>query len=107
MHVDDNPVAAGNYDDTFRDDPDMTVKCPHCWAIWERYTVPPRPFTSRQYDWSTSDAKHAYSTHDRNHKPVCKDYCYACAIERAKPEDFKGFVEYVCDDEFREWMIGL
>jgi len=42
----ENPIAQGNYDDTFRDDPDMTIKCPHCWAIWERYTVPPRPFTS-------------------------------------------------------------
>jgi hypothetical protein len=101
----ENPVAQGNYDDTFRDDPDMTVKCSHCGAIWERYIVTP---DGSLFDWNTSDAKHAYSTHEYGHTPVCKDFCYACALERAKPEDFKDFVvDSRNADDFREWMVGL
>jgi hypothetical protein len=108
IEQEENPVAQGNYDDTWADDPDMTVKCPHCGAIWERYAVPPSPFNSRQYDWNTSDVKRAYSTHDNGHTPVQKDYCYACAFETATEGDFKSFVEDSRQtDEFREWMVGL
>jgi len=115
----ENPVAQGNYDDTFRDGPDMTIKCPHCGAIWERYIVTP---DGSLFDWSTSDAKHAYSTHNSGHTPVCKKYgrvnsvdlsctddyyCYACAPEHANTDDYKEFVDDKCADEFREWMVGL
>jgi hypothetical protein len=104
----ENPIAQGNYDDTWADDPDMTVKCPHCGAIWERYIIPESLINKTLYDWDTSDAKHAYSTHEYGHTPVQKDYCYACALERAKPEDFKDFVvDSRNADDFREWMVGL
>ena len=103
----ENPVAQGNYDDTFRDDPDMTVKCPHCGAIWERYTVPESPINKTLYDWNTADAKYAYSVHDSSHTPLCNRYCYACALEHACAYDYKEFVDDNYADEFREWMVGL
>ena len=105
----ENPIAQGNYDDTFRDDPDITVKCPHCGAIWELIIIDPSDYNeSPLYDWHTSDIKHAYTTREGNHKPVHKDYCYACAVEHAKLEDYKSFVEDSRQsDEFREWMVGL
>jgi len=102
----ENPVAQGNYDDTWKDSPDMTVKCPHCGAIWERQTVA-IPFNSRLYDWNTTDIKHAYSTHDRNHKPTHQNYCYACVPDCATAGEFRAFVEECYKDEFREWMVGL
>ena len=105
MRNDENPVAQGNPDELFRDAPEQEIRCPHCGAIWERYIVTP---DGSLYDWNTTDEKHAYSTHDRNHKPVCKDYCYACAYETAKVEDFKEFVDDTRSiDEFRAWRMGL
>ena len=39
MHKDENPIAAGNYDDTFRNDPDREIHCPHCGKAKRYYEI--------------------------------------------------------------------
>lgn len=97
------------FDDTFKDDPDEEIVCPHCGQRWERRTIEPGPFNETPlYDWNTTDAKHAYTTREVNNKPVCEQFCYACVYETAHPEDFKLYVEDAgLIDDFREWSIGL
>lgn len=105
MHIDENPVAAGSYDDTFRDEPDIEITCPHCGARWERYIV---TSDGSLFDWNqVNGMQHTYLTHDNGHTPICNDYCYACAKERANAEDYIEFVDDNYTDEFRSWLIGL
>jgi hypothetical protein len=110
MHKDENPIAAGNYDDTFRDDPDQEMRCPHCKTLWEmrqvESTIDNRLHERPLYDWQTQDGKYAYSTHDTNVTPVRKDCCYACAYETATDDDLLSFAREHVED-FRDWRIGL
>ena len=103
----ENPMAQGvdaAYSATFRDEPDATAKCLHCGAVWERRNVS-RFAILPLFDWESNGF--AYSTADVNHFPVCKEYCYACALETATNADFKEFVyDKRNTDDFRAWRMG-
>jgi hypothetical protein len=88
----------------------MTVKCPHCGAIWEcrqvESTIDNRLQVRPLYDWENSRGEHAYSTYDNGHTPVLKDFCYACAFETATEQDLLDFAREH-EDDFRDWRLGL
>jgi len=110
MHIDENPVAAGHYDDTWRDPPDAEVRCPHCKAMWGLNTLPPDNVCNwTLYAWKTQDGKHECSTRDSNKIPVTKDFCFACAYETATFEDLKDYIDdtQLGASDLREWRIGF
>ena len=101
----ENPVAQGNPDELFCDDPEQEIRCPHCGAIWGLHTFQPDAFHDYQlYDWN--DGKHTITTCDSSATPVHPRYCYACAYERASTNDLLEFVQENLED-FRAFMTGF